>query len=423
MSAIVAFREVSKRYRIGEGRGSLRDALTALPRRLLRRGPSAHDLDQQFWALRDVSFDLHPGQILGLVGRNGAGKTTTLKLLSGVTRPTSGQVDVDGRISALIELGAGFHPDLTGRENVFLNGVILGLTRKEISRKFDKIVEFAEMERFIDTPVKRYSSGMYARLGFAVAAHSEPDLLLVDEVLAVGDVAFQRKCYDFLHAFVKQGKTAVFVSHSMHVLEQLCNRLLWLEGGQVNMFDSPARVLPRYLDRIEEAMLADALKNAEDRGDAIRGPVRLQSARFVDDQGQARDVFHGGEDIVVEVPYETDTAIPRPHFNLGVIGPDGGGPLFTASMLVDGQAPTSIQGRGVMRCRFESLPLTPKVYTLWGEIWEADRSRRLADWQKLGLFRIVDPTSKPDGELVAGSIWHLRADAPIRVGYRWEYEQ
>jgi len=421
MTAVVGFRDVSKVYMIGEQRGSLRDALAALPRFLFSRDQQQSENSQhQFWALRDVNFELQQGQILGLVGRNGAGKTTMLKLLSGVTRPTAGQISVNGRISALIELGAGFHPDLTGRENVYLNGVILGLSRKEIGQKFDRIVQFAGLERFIDTPVKRYSSGMYARLGFAVAAHSDPDLLLVDEVLAVGDVAFQRKCYDFLHTFVKRGKTAVFVSHSMHVLEQLCNRLLWLQEGQVTMFDTPGRVLPKYLDQVEEAMLAQALADNPEYLDSPAAQVRLRPVRFIDSRGQPRDEFRGGEDIIVEIPYEADSPVPLPHFSLGVIPPDGGSPLFTASMLVDGHAPPVIDGSGVVRCRFRSLPLTPKVYSLWGEIWASDRSRRVADWQKLGAFRIVDNSAQSD-DMLKGSIWHVRADAPIRVGYEWDY--
>ncbi len=417
MSPVVAFDKVSKLYRLGTGRGSLREALEALPGRLVRRAERNRDGGEWLWALRDVSFDLQAGQVLGVVGRNGAGKTTLLKLLSRVAYPTSGRIEVRGRVSALIELGAGFHPDLTGRENIYLNGAILGLSRKEIDRKFDSIVEFAELAKFIDTPVKRYSSGMYARLGFAVAAHSDPDLLLVDEVLAVGDAAFQRKCYDFIHSFVTGGHTAIFVSHSMYAIEQLCTRLIWLESGRVAMAGDTRPVLTAYLDSVEKRLMAERI----DR-DGAADVVRMGAVVFTDSSGGERDTFCTGDDIVVRLEYETKGAVERPHFSLAVVGPDGGGPLIRASMLVDDKAPARIEGVGTMTCHFKSVPLAPKVYSVYGEIWGSDRIRVLAKWRRLGAFRItdeIDGTSRENGK---GSIWHIRADAPIRVPYEWELE-
>lgn len=416
MPTVVNFDRVSKRYRLGAGQGSLREALSSLPKRLLRRGRPEEDGADSLWAVRDVSFDLEPGRVLGVIGRNGAGKTTLLKLLSRVVQPTSGRIDVDGRVSALIELGAGFHPDLTGRENIYLNGVILGMSRKEIGRKFDSIVAFAELERFIDTPVKRYSSGMYARLGFAVAAHSDPDLLLVDEVLAVGDGAFQRKCYDFIHSFVTGGNTAIFVSHSMYVMEQLCNRLIWLDSGSVVMAGEPGQVLPAYMDAMDQQMVDQRAV-----GEVGSGHLRLAPVSFADIDGNERDSFVPGDDIVVKLAYRTEVPIEKPHFCLGITGPEGGTPLFMASMLTDGSAPDVIEGDGVLECRFESVPLMPRVYDVWGEVYAADRTELLLNWQRLGTFRIASSTNGHCRQIGKGGIRHLRADASIRVSYSWEY--
>lgn len=203
--------------------------------------------DDEMWALRDVSFEVKQGEILGIIGRNGAGKSTLLKILSRVTAPTSGEVRVKGRIASLLEVGTGFHPELTGRENIFLNGAILGMTKGEIGRKFDEIVAFAEIEKFIDTPVKRYSSGMYVRLAFAVAAHLEPEILIVDEVLAVGDAAFQEKCLGKMQNVADHGRTVLFVSHNMSTVQQLCSRCLLMRGGGVSVDDKPSCVIRQYL--------------------------------------------------------------------------------------------------------------------------------------------------------------------------------
>lgn len=224
MTATVKLDRVSKRYQLGVGGRSFRDAIAQAAGKISHTHHDEHQ-HEPFWAVRDVTFEVLPGEALGIVGPNGAGKTTILKLLSRVTRATTGRLETHGRVASLIELGAGFHPDLTGRENVYLNGTILGLNQSEIRQRFDQIVAFAELEQFIDTPVKRYSSGMYARLGFAVAAHVDPDILLVDEVLSVGDEAFQQKCHDFIHSFVESGRTSVFVSHNLYALERTVRSL------------------------------------------------------------------------------------------------------------------------------------------------------------------------------------------------------
>jgi ABC-type polysaccharide/polyol phosphate transport system ATPase subunit len=247
--AFVSFRRVWKKFRYGEVHNSLRDLLPALGRRLIRRGsPGTHDVESgEFWALRDVSFEVQPGEALGIIGPNGAGKSTVLKLLTRIVRPTRGGCTVRGRIGALIELSAGFHPDLTGRENIFLQGSIMGMHRGEIASKFDEIVDFAGIPDFIDTPVKRYSSGMHARLGFAIAAHLDPDVLIIDEVLAVGDAAFQRKAFGRIADMRKLQVPLVVVSHQLDRIAQLCTKAILLNRGRVVHSGTPTETIAAYV--------------------------------------------------------------------------------------------------------------------------------------------------------------------------------
>jgi len=258
MSAIIEVSGLSKMYRLGSiGSGSLRDSFSRWFGRNGRKpsGPTTPAIPgsrsggdpNTFWALRDASFDVQPGEVVGLIGRNGAGKSTLLKLLSRITEPTHGRAILRGRVASLLEVGTGFHPDLTGRENIFLNGAILGMKRVEIAHKFDEIVEFAEIGPFLDTPVKRYSSGMYVRLAFAVAAHLEPEILVIDEVLAVGDVAFQKKCLGKMHDVATLGRTVLFVSHNMAAIQTLCSRAVMLEDGRITGVGPTAQVLAKYL--------------------------------------------------------------------------------------------------------------------------------------------------------------------------------
>jgi len=285
---LVSARSLGKKYKLGAaslGTLSLRDRLTDAVRSLRRKRSEAED----FWALRDVSFDLHDAEVIGVIGRNGAGKSTLLKIISQITEPTEGEAHLFGRIASLLEVGVGFHPELSGRENVFLNGAILGMSRAEIRRKFDEIVAFAEVERFVDTPVKRYSSGMYVRLAFAVAAHLEPDVLIVDEVLAVGDIAFQRKCLGKMEDIRAKGRAVLVVSHNMSLISQLCETVIWLDGGRIVKSGPTREVIAAYMaeglggsaEWIPEAPLGDAFEYHRvwidsDSGDA--GTVAADSA-------------------------------------------------------------------------------------------------------------------------------------------------
>jgi lipopolysaccharide transport system ATP-binding protein len=255
---VLDVQEVSKKFLKGELYTSLRDLVPAATRRMLRRGRPPEVDRREFWALRDVSFSVRRGEAFGIIGGNGAGKSTMLKLLSGIMRPTMGAIQVTGRLSALIEVSAGFHHDLTGRENIFLNGAILGMTRAEIRQRYDAIIAFSGLEEFIDTPVKRYSSGMFARLGFSVAAHVDPDVLLVDEVLSVGDYLFQRKCMERMHTVIGSGATVIFVSHNLREVANLCQRSLLLERGQVRAIGPTADVIREYYQRGEERHTTNA---------------------------------------------------------------------------------------------------------------------------------------------------------------------
>jgi lipopolysaccharide transport system ATP-binding protein len=237
------FQNISKKFRRGEGHDSLRDLIPGLFRKTFAGRDQSALKRKEFWALQDVTFQVGRGEALGIVGPNGSGKSTTLKLLSGILKPTIGTMKVNGRISALIEVGAGFHPDLTGRENIFLNGAILGMSRMEIQRKMDAIIDFSGISDFIDTPVKRYSSGMYARLGFSIAAHVEPEILLVDEVLSVGDYTFQGRCIQKMNEILKNGTTVIFVSHNMESVLSLCDRAILLVNGKVSREGDPTEII------------------------------------------------------------------------------------------------------------------------------------------------------------------------------------
>ncbi len=257
MSTVIKAENLGKKYIIGHqkqrGGDSLRDAMTHTARGIWQRmrhplSPNRESIDlEELWALKDVNFEVQQGERVGIIGANGAGKSTLLKVLSRITEPTTGRVRIKGRVSSLLEVGTGFHLELTGRENIFLNGAILGMTRQEVKRKFDEIIAFAELEKFLDTPVKRYSSGMYVRLAFAVAAHLEPEILIVDEVLAVGDASFQKKCLGKMENVAKQGRTILFVSHNMIAIQSLCRRTIWLDNGKIIEEGEPSQVVSTYL--------------------------------------------------------------------------------------------------------------------------------------------------------------------------------
>jgi lipopolysaccharide transport system ATP-binding protein len=322
MKPAIRVNGLSKRYRVGlqraAGYRTLRDSITEAVAAPFRRlwGRDEPSPEGTFYALKDISFDVRPGEAVGIIGRNGAGKSTLLKVLSRITEPTDGRVEVRGRMGSLLEVGTGFHPELTGRENVYLNGSILGMTRREIDRKFDEIVAFSEIERFLDTPVKRYSSGMYVRLAFAVAAHLEPEILVVDEVLAVGDAGFQKKCLGKMQDVAQHGRTVLFVSHNISAVNRLCNRAVLLSDGQV-VKDGPSHEVGNYyLTSGCETSAHREWKNPARRpGNDV---VRLCSVRVQTEAGDMSDTLDIRRDILVTMAYEVLQSgrilVPSLHF-------------------------------------------------------------------------------------------------------------
>ncbi len=307
MRPIIHVENLSKQYTIGakaEPYSTLRESLVSAVRKpieMMRRN-GRKSADSQFWALQDVSFDVMPGQVVGIIGRNGAGKSTLLKILSRITEPTSGKVELYGRVGSLLEVGTGFHPELTGRENIFLNGAILGMRREEIAKKFDEIVDFAEVEEFLDTPVKRYSSGMYVRLAFAVAAHMEPEIIVVDEVLAVGDVQFQKKCLGKMKDVSEHGRTVLFVSHDMQAMARLCERIVWLDSGSKREDGDAQAIVKSYLK--EQTSIGAQVK----WDDVARAPgdefARLRSVRICDQSGDTATAIPINHSVGLEMEYD-----------------------------------------------------------------------------------------------------------------------
>lgn len=305
----ISVRGLGKQYRLGltyKSIGTLGDAVAGLVARTFRReaADSRASSNERFWALRDVSFDVQRGEVVGVIGRNGAGKTTLLKIISEITEPTTGQVHLRGRVASLLEVGMGFHPEMTGRENVFLNGSILGMTRPEIKRKFDEIVDFAGTEKFIDTPLKRYSTGMRLRLAFAVAAHLDPDVLVIDEVLAVGDVEYQRKCLGKMEEVGRGGRTVLFVSHNMSAVMRLCPRVLLLDEGKLVADGEAAGVIKRYFQADGETTAERVWKEGERvASNTGSDAVRLKSVSLRDESGQITETFDIEKPIQVEIAY------------------------------------------------------------------------------------------------------------------------
>ncbi len=425
MTVAIRAESLGKRYQLGRAidpHRTLRDALvdtaTGALRAagsLVRRRPPGHD-PQEFWALTDVSFEVGRGEAIGLIGGNGAGKSTLLKLLSRITAPTTGRAEIHGRVGSLLEVGTGFHPDLTGRENTFLNGAILGMRRAEVARKFDEIVAFAEVAQFIDTPVKRYSSGMYLRLAFAVAAHLEPEVLLVDEVLAVGDAAFQKKCLGKMHDVMELGRTVVFVSHNMSAVQSLCSRALWLRNGKA-VADGPARqVVTQYLQAASTAVrestwddISTAPGNDQLR---VRAARVSASARTVE---SAKDVITTRTPLTIEVEYWNLTPGARVGLTLRLFDHTGTLILATAAR------PAHVWGDGKLpvglfrdRCHIPGDLLNASHYRVQLQAIRDD-VEMLYDHDDLLQFEVAD-------EREPGSTYFGDWDGAVRPLLDWQTE-
>ncbi len=369
-TAAIRVENLGKRYRIGgrtSGYSTIRDTLTdaflAPFRRVkaLVQGYGASDAAETFWALKDVSFEVQPGEVVGIIGRNGAGKTTLLKILSRVTSPTEGRAQLFGRVGSLLEVGVGFHQELTGRENVFLSGAIMGMHKQEIDRKFDEIVAFSGVEDFIDTPVKRYSSGMYTRLAFAVAAHMEPEILIVDEVLAVGDMAFQEKCLGKMSDVARSGRTVLFVSHNMSAISILCPTAILLEEGRIKFQGQSSETISRYVDLMRSTVVSQFDRRQDRRGNGV---LRINRLYLENGEGQVVDVIPCGAGVRFVLEYAADPAAVLTDVSVVLMVASGATRLFSFISEVSGELFQNLPPVGRFVCEVDKLPLMPGNYDL-----------------------------------------------------------
>ena len=415
----ISVRNVSKRYRMATGgASSLKELIT-------RRATGARV--EEFQALDNVSLEVDRGSFFGLIGHNGSGKSTLLKLLAGIHRPTSGEVDVRGRVAALLELGSGFHPDLTGRENIYLNGSILGLSRKRIDSVFDDIVEFSGIADFIESPVKIYSSGMYVRLGFAISVHVEPEILLVDEVIAVGDEDFQRRCLEHMYSVRRSGATIVLVSHSISLVESMCDSVAWLDHGKLQQIGLAGDVCRSYLDHVneiemlraerdharavEEAAVEESADDSEGETEPAAaipvneaglrrrgsGEVRLEGLEFFDKHGNPYPIASAGDPLRVRIWHRATESIPSPVFDVKIHHPNGmtvSAPSTQTSAFDVGDLEAGIAHVDLV---IDRMPLLPGDYALTFEIRDATRTHVFDAWEHAEILR-VQPGSATERE-------------------------
>ena len=380
---------LSKQYAIGQDRGykALRDVIAkaaAKPFQYLRSPEIKSNgaaTRESIWALKDLSLEIESGEVVGIIGRNGAGKSTLLKLLSRITRPTQGHATITGRVGSLLEVGTGFHPELTGRENIYLNGAIIGMRKAEIDKKFDEIIDFAEVEKFVDTPVKRYSSGMYVRLAFGVAAHMETEVLLVDEVLAVGDLAFQKKCLGKMGKVARDGRTVLLVSHNMAAILNLCRTTLSLDGGRLRKFGETASVVQDYM-LASEVNKTSELELRQDRSGS--GDIRFTSLTLESSTGEPSASVFAGDEAVFVVGYTKKRAVRR-NVAVDMALCDGiGQRLLTLSSRFSGDTLDSLPDKGFFICRVPRFPLLPGSYSV--DLWCGEATGATIDY----LHRAID---------------------------------
>lgn len=395
MQPAISFENVSKRFMMTSERPqTVLETLIALSKGRRMRGK-----EKELWAVDNLSFDLMPGECLGIIGRNGSGKSTVLKMIARILRPTRGRITVRGRISALLELGAGFHPDLTGRENIYLNASVLGLSREEVDQRFQAIVDFSELESFIDVPVKHYSSGMHVRLGFSVAIHVEPDILILDEILAVGDQAFQTKCIDQIYALKRDGTTIILISHNMDVIRSLCTQILWLEHGALRRAGSVNHIASEYLaETYSSQQPAGADSSPFKRWGT--GEVKITNVRLLNEQGREFGVFHMNEPMRIEVDYVSEAPIMSPRFDLAIHRQDGIQAIGPNSR-EDGLEIDAINGAGRVCYSVESLPLLPARYHLTVTVRDGESPTVYDHHEQAYPFRVIADDLQDSHGLVA----------------------
>ncbi len=404
----IQFHNVSKWYLLGSRRSHLRYLLPEF----LQRNDSHQispetritDNNHELWALRNISLDVNRGEVMGLIGPNGAGKTTALSLLAGIISPSAGEITVRGRIGALIKLGAGFHPDLTGRENVYLNGSILGLKKNEIDRLYDDIVEFSEIEEFMDTPVKRYSSGMYVRLGFAVAVHTNPEILLVDEILSVGDVSFQSRCLNKIGEIREAGTTVVFVSHNMHHVTSFCDRVAYLNQGAIQLVGTPGEALAAYTDDVmgkqSSGEIEDGTVTVMDEVNGT-GRMAITDISFLNRDGKTVSQIQCGDPVTVRIFYRSSEPVKNPLLDV-VIRDMTRGNMFQATNRDFGVEFGTIGETGYIDINFKSIPVNNQVLNFFFTLWNSNHTERF-DWKRFIKLKVVGNPSSSGRFLFDGS--------------------
>jgi lipopolysaccharide transport system ATP-binding protein len=416
----VRVEKLSKQYHIGGPQKTYSrlgdqvvDALSSPFRRAAKllsgQASGAAELDETIWALKDVSFEIEQGEVVGIIGRNGAGKSTLLKILSRITEPTEGYADLYGRVGSLLEVGTGFHPELTGRENVYLNGAILGMRKAEISRKFDEIVAFSEIEKFIDTPVKHYSSGMYVRLAFSVAAHLEPEILLVDEVLAVGDVSFQRKCLGKMDEVSQQGRTVLFVSHNMGLIQTLCQRGIYLEKGKISRMGTISDAVDAYLQSMEQANSHNMFERIDRRGE---GKIRLLGLNITSTNGSST-IPKTGEP--VSFVFHVDNDLPDMGCSFSIFD-HLGQKITTFRSSVHGPEDTyEIENKRKFVCELDRLMLMPGRYRVDVSVVG---DNRIQDYiQAAAFFEVAE--GHLDGRPTKINLRNKKVDFRVYLPHRW----
>lgn len=418
MTWAVRFEEVTKRYRTGStGYASLREDLARLGGAIIGRRRATAVAHDSRVALDKVSFEVAEGEAFALIGPNGAGKTTALKLLSRISYPTGGRIRVRGRVGALIEVGSGIHPELNGRENIWLYGRIMGMSQREISKRFDEIVEFAELGDVLDMPVKRYSTGMQLRLGFSIASHLEPDIFVVDEALAVGDAGFQAKCTERMMGLVAEGRTLLFVSHNLAAVESLCPRGLFLRDGRVVSHGNTKDVLRAYLSWTDEKTLQrKCARPLQSKSTAVMEISRVTCHAA---NGREQYEFTSDEPLEIRVHLRTRQPVHNPHINLGIT--DGRpGLLIQCSTLIHGEPPEHVAGEWIAACRIEKLNLMPRVYRLWADVYSEHGHGLLCDWQEIGAFRVIgmEPSGRVNGKQ---AVTAELLGAALKSNYEWAH--
>lgn len=411
MKPVIEFNNISKHYYLGSRRAYINYLLPEFIQRWLENGNRSSDnrpdKSEEFWALKDVSFKAHQSEVVGIIGPNGAGKTTILSLLAGIISPTSGEIGIRGRVGALIQLGAGFHPDLTGRENVFLNGSILGLRRSEIEALYDDIVEFSGLEDFMDTPVKRYSSGMYVRLGFATAVHIDPDVLLVDEILSVGDVSFQARCLNRIGEIQEAGTTVVFVSHNMHHVASFCDRVIYLKHGQIQCMGEPGEAIGAYTTDLMEREAQTTVFDGSDMNEVNgTGRMVITDVVFLDQGGNEVEQIRSGDPVTMRIFYRGEHDIENPVLDV-VIRDAARGNMYQATNRDFGVEFGRVGRRGHFDITFKSIPSNNQVLNFFLTLWNANHTERF-DWKRFIPLQVMGrPTTS--GRFLFETEWQIKS--------------